>query len=200
MKIIKIWNDSPSEKQLNEICELLKEDGVIIWPTDTLYGLACSALSVKAIERVCRIKGINPAKTDLSIVCCDISQASAYARIDNNCYRIIRENTPGAFTFLLKAASSLPKAFKGRKTVGIRIPDCMTDREIARALDLPVMTTSINFESDDYAVNPSLIAEAYEDLVDLMIEGDDGGTEPSTIVDCTSGEPEIIREGKGVLI
>ncbi len=197
MKRIKIWNDSPSSKQLEEICDCLDEGGIIIFPTDTLYGIACDALNVKAIDRLCRIKGLNPDKTNLSIVCNDISMASEYARFDNKDYRLLRDYTPGPYTFLFKAASSLPKAFKGRKTVGIRIPDCTLDREIAGQLGRPLLTTSIEFEDDDYGMNPDLIAESYDDKADLFVEGEEGDLVPSTIIDCTGDVPEVVRSGKG---
>lgn len=197
MKSIKVWNDSPSSKQLEEISSCLNEGGLIIIPTDTLYGIACDALNVKAIDRLCRIKGINPDKNYLSIICSDISMASDYARFDNRDYRLLRDLTPGPFTFLFKSASTLPKAFKGRKTVGIRIPECSLPREVARYLGRPLLTTSIEFEEDDYGINPDLISERYEDAVDLMVEGEEGGLVPSTIVDCTGSEPVVARQGKG---
>lgn len=199
MKRIKIWNDSPSEKQLREIAEDLESGELMVFPTDTLYAIGCDALDVKAIDRLCSIKGINPEKSNLSIICSDISMAAEYCKIDNSAYRILKEYTPGPFTFLFRSLSSLPKAFKGRKVVGIRIPDCETDREIARTLGHPVLTTSIEYADEDYAVNPDLIAETYEDRVDLFVEGEEGRTEPSTIVDMTGSEPEIIRQGKGEL-
>lgn len=197
MKTIKIWNDEASSKQMSEICAMLEIGEIMIIPTDTLYAIACDALNPKAIERICRLKGINPDKTNLSIICSDISMAAEYARFDNKDFRLLRDNTPGAFTFLFKSAPTLPKVFKGRKTVGIRIPDSKLCRDIAERLGHPLMTTSIEFDDSDYAINPSLIAEAYDDKVDLMIEGDDGGIEPSTIIDCTGAEPEIVRQGKG---
>lgn len=199
MKTIKIWNDTPSEKQLSEICSWLDNGEIMIWPTDTVYAIACDALNVKAVDRICRIKGINPEKSNLSLICADIAQAAEYTRIDNRYFRLMKENTPGAFTFLLRAAGNLPKAFKSRKTVGIRIPDCNIDTEIARFLNRPVMTTSIQYEDDDEAISPSLIAERYEGIADFMIEGEDGTTDVSTIIDCLTDTPEIIREGKGIL-
>lgn len=200
MKTIKIWNDDPSDRQLDEICNFLREGEIMIIPTDTLYGIACDALNPKTIDKLCRLKGINPEKTNLSVICADISMAAEYARFDNTHYRLLRDNTPGAFTFLFKAAPTLPKAFKGRKVVGIRIPDNNLCRKIAERLGHPLLTTSIEFDDDDYAINPSLISEAYNDKVDLFIEGEDGDTVASTIIDCTGGEPEVIREGKGELL
>ena len=199
MKIIKIWNDSPSDRQLSEICRDLEMGATMIMPTDTLYGICCDALNVKAIDKICRLKGLNPEKTNLSIICPDISMAAEYSRIENSGFQLLKENTPGPFTFLFKSASTLPKAFKGRKTVGIRIPDNNTARLIAERLGRPLLTTSIEFEDEDYAVNPELISEAYNDKVEIFIEGENGDTVPSTIIDCTGSSPEIIREGKGEL-
>ena len=198
MKTIKIWNDSPSDKQLNEICEFLEIGSLIIMPTDTLYAIICDALNPKAIGNLCQLKGINPEKTNLSAICSDISMAAEYSRIENFGFKILKEYTPGPFTFLFKSSSSLPKAFKGRKTIGIRIPDNQTCRLVAERLGHPLLTTSIEYSDEDYARNPDLIAETYLDKVDLFVEGEEGDIEPSTIIDLTSGNPEIIREGKGV--
>lgn len=199
MKTIKIWDSGLSERQLSEICRDLEAGQVMVMPTDTVYAIVCDALNPKAIERVCRIKRINPDKTNLSIICSDISMASEYARIENYAFRLLRDNTPGPFTFLMRSASTLPKAFKGRKTVGIRIPDYAPAREIAERLGHPLLTTSIEYEDEDYAREPGLIAETYDSQADIMLEGPDGDTEFSTIVDCTGSAPEILREGKGDL-
>lgn len=199
MERIKIWNDSASLKQLDEICAALEKGALLVCPTDTLYAIMCDATNPKAIERLCRLKGINPDKTNLSIICPDISMAAEYARFDNKAFKMLRDNTPGPFTFLFKTASSLPKAFKSRKTVGIRIPDSSIAREIAGRLQRPLLTTSIEFEDDDFAINPDLIAEAYEGKADIFIEGEEGELTPSTIVDCTGDEVIIIRQGKGIL-
>lgn len=199
MKIIKIWNDNPSDRQLDEIVRDLKNGAVMIYPTDTLYAIGCDALNVKAIDRICRIKGINPDKTNLSIICSDISQVAEYARYDNYAFRLLKDNTPGPFTFLFKTSSSLPKAFKGRKIVGVRIPDCNTAIQIVKKLDAPILSTSIDFSDEDYAVNPELMAESYYDKVDFLIDAGEGSTLQSTIIDCTSNEMQIIREGKGIL-
>lgn len=199
MKTMKIWNEEASERQLSEICRDLESGSIMIMPTDTIYAIACDALSPKAIERICRLKGINPEKTNLSIICSDISMAAEYARFDNYAFRLLRDNTPGPFTFLFKSASSLPKAFKGRKIVGVRIPDNKLCRDIAARLGHPLLTTSIEFADRDYAVNPDLIAEAYNDRVDFFLEGEEGDTVPSTIIDCTGSEAIVVREGKGEL-
>lgn len=197
MKTIKIWNNDASDRQLDQICSLLREGEIMIIPTDTLYGIACDALNTKAIERICRLKGINPDKTNLSIICSDISMASEYSKFDNKSFQLLRNNTPGPFTFLFKSASTLPKAFKGRKVVGIRIPDNKLCLDLVKRLGHPILTTSIEYADEDYARNPDLIAEVYEGKADLMISGEDGTTVPSTIVDCTGNDPEIIRQGAG---
>ena len=195
MEKIKIYNESISGKYLETVIDTLKDGGLIILPTDTLYAVACDALNPKAIEKVCRLKGINPEKTNLSVLCNDISMVSDYAKFDNYAFKLMKENTPGPFTFLFRAASSLPRAFKGRKVVGIRIPANEAALTIVSSLGNPLLSTSIQFEDEDYAINPELIAENYEDKVDLMVEGEDGNIVPSAIVDCTGSQPEIIREG-----
>lgn len=195
MKIYKIWDDSPNEKQLQQIARDLDDGQLMLWPTDTLYGLACDAFNTKAVDRLCRIKGINPEKTNLSIVCSDISQASEYARISDAAFRLMREYTPGPVTFLFKASQTLPKVFKSRKTVGIRIPDCRTSLAIVRELGRPVLTTSIEFDDEDYAIDPELIAEANDSFADFMVENGSGRTSVSAIIDCTTDTPTLIRQG-----
>lgn len=197
MRKIKIWEDDPSDKQLKEIADCLEGGGLIVIPTDTLYGIACSSSDVKAIEEVCRLKGIDPSKSTLSILCSDISMASEYSRFDNYAFKLLKELTPGPYTFICRTAPTLPKAFKGRKTVGVRIPKSNTARKIAAMLGKPLMTASIHYEDEDYARNPELIAEAYEGKVSMAVLGPDGDTVPSTVISCTGREPELIREGKG---
>lgn len=196
MNTIKIWNDSPSDRQVADIAQFIKNGMLVVMPTDTMYAIMADALNPKAVERVCKLKRINPDKTNLSIICHDISMAAEYARIDNKGFKLLKENTPGPVTFLFKSASTLPKAFKGRKTVGIRIPDNLTCREVAKYLGTPLITTTIEYEDLDHAVNPELIADTYYNLVDLMVEGEEGSTELSTIIDCTDNYPQIVREGK----
>lgn len=197
MKSIKIWNDSPSEKQAEQIAGFLKAGEIWIMPTDSLYGIMCDALDPKAVKEVCDLKGINPDKNNLSIICPDISMASEYARIGNRTFELMRDNTPGPFTFICKAQSNLPKEFKKRKTVGIRIPDCATPREVAAKLGHPLLTTSIEFEDDDYARNPELIMEAYDNKVDGIVLGEEGLSEATTIIDCIDDTPAIERQGIG---
>ena len=201
MKILKMYTSNINDRFMDEVIETLRDGGIVIYPTDTLYAIGCDALKNNAIERICKIKGINPQRTNLSIVCSDISQASQYARIDNRAFQLLRENLPGAFTFILPAASTLPKVFKGRKTVGIRVPDNVIACEIAARLGNPILTTSIEWDDDpEDGCNPQAIALKYEDVVDVVIDGGSGELIPSTIVDCTdSSALEIVREGKGVL-
>lgn len=193
MNTIKIWNSKPSDRQLSEIAAILNDGQVAICPTDTMYALVCDAMNMKAVERICRMKGINPEKSNLSILCSDISMASEYARINDQGYRLLKENTPGPYTLLFRTVSKLPRAFRNRKVVGIRIPDNDIARQVVERLGRPLLTTTIEYRDEDYAVNPELIAEAYDNRVDLMIEGEQGSTDLSTIIDCTTDTPEIIR-------
>ena len=158
--LVKLYEDSPNQREIDKVIEVLRSGGIVIYPTDTLYAIGCDALNVKAIDRICKLKGINPDKPILSIICSDLSQVSEYARYDNQSFRLLKGNTPGPFTFLLKSTSSLPKAFKGRKIVGVRIPDCATIRAIVDLLGRPILTTTIEYADDDYAINVDLIAEA----------------------------------------
>lgn len=194
MNTVKIWNDNPSDKQLDNIAAILDDGQTAIIPTDTMYALVCDALNMRAIERICKLKGINPEKTNLSILCADISMASEYARIDNKGFAILKNETPGPVTLLFRTVSNLPRAFKNRKTVGVRIPASETARRIVERLGRPLLTTTIQYEDEDYAVNPELIAEAYDGRIDLMVDGGQGGTEQSTIIDCTGNEPVVVRE------
>lgn len=188
-------------RALAEAVAAIERGEVIIYPTDTLYALGCDALSSRAIERLCRIKGINPAKQLLSIVCSDFSQAAEYARIDNRAFDIVRRHLPGPFTVILPAATTLPKAFKGRRSVGVRIPDCDFARELARELGRPVLTSSAPVDADDDSVDGHALALALEAFSDIALAVDQGvaGTEPSTVIDCTySANPEIIRQGAAI--
>lgn len=199
MNTIKIWNARASERQLHDISQRLKEGELAVIPTDTMYAVVGDALNMRAVDHLCRLKGINPDKTNLSIICSDISMASEYSRINNTGFRLMKQHCPGPFTFLLKAASTLPRAFKGRKVVGVRIPDHEFARQLAETLGNPIITTSIEYEDEDHAMSPGLIAETYENKVEMMVEGDDGTTDVSTIVDCTGDQPEIVRQGVGEL-
>ncbi len=199
MKVCKIYGDNIDEKSLAVVAKALKSGEIIIYPTDTLYAFGCDALNNNAISKICKLKGINPDKQFLSIVCENISMAAEYARFGNNEFRLLKDNTPGPFTFIFPSSSSLPKVFKGRKTVGIRIPDNKIATILAKMLGNPIMSTTIKSEDEDYATNPDLMAETYADSVDYIIDNGVGGLVPSTIVDCTASEYQIVREGKGEL-
>ena len=193
-----MYPTSLNDRFLDEAVETLRDGGIIIYPTDSLYALGCNALNNSAIERLCKFKGVNPQKQTLSIVCDGLSMASEYARIDNEAFRILRNNLPGPFTFILPAATTLPKVFKGRRTVGIRVPDNAIARAIAERLGNPVLSTSITQDGD--AVAPITFSLEHEDVASLMIDGGESDGIPSTVIDITdSHSPEIIREGKGEL-
>lgn len=202
MRILKMYESSINDRYMEQVTDALRDGAIIIYPTDTLYAIGCDALNNQAIERICKIKGINSQRTNLSITCCDISQAADYARIDNRIFRLLRDNLPGAFTFILPAANTLPKAFKGRKTVGIRVPDNVIAREIAARLGNPILTTSIQWDENepDDGREPQAIAMRYDGIADMLIDGGTGDLMPSTVIDCLdSSSPEILREGKGTL-
>lgn len=199
---IKIYPENPNQRQIDKIVNILQNGGLIIYPTDTVYAMGCDALNIRAVETICKLKGINPSKNNLSIICYDMSSISEYAKVDNSTFKIMKKNLPGAFTFILNTTSSLPRIYKDKKTVGIRIPDNNIVREIARYLGNPILTTSIKHDDEviEYITDPELIYEKYKDKVDAVIDGGYGGVIGSTVVDCTEDEPQIIRQGLGKLI
>ena len=199
--LLKIYNENPNPREIEKVVSALRDGGIVVYPTDTLYGMGCDALNVRAVEIICDLKGINPQKSNLSIICNDLSAISEYARVDTPTFKLMKRNLPGPFTFILPTTSSLPKIYKNKKTVGIRIPDNPVIREIARMLGNPVLSTSVKDEGEEieYTTDPDLIHEKWSDIVDIVIDGGFGGIEPSTVVDCTSDEPVIVRQGKGVL-
>ena len=199
MKLLKVIPDNPNERFIDMAVDALNNGRLIIYPTDTLYALGCDALNNNAVEEICKIKGIKSEKTNLSIICESISQAAEYSRINNVVFALMKNNLPGPFTFILPALSQLPKAFKKRKAVDIRIPDNNIAMELVKKLGHPIMTTSIKYDDDDYGCEPELIAENYTNMVDVIIDAGRGNLTPSTIVDCTTDEYEITREGKGIL-
>lgn len=199
MNILKIHPSSIDSRVLSQAVEVMRNDGLVVYPTDTVYAIGCDATSRKATETLCRIKGLNPQKNALSVVCHDFSQASEFARIDNRAFDIMRRHLPGPFTFILPASPSMPKIFKGRRQVGIRIPDNAVARALAEALGTPLLTTSMPVDdlSPDEICNPGEIELRAESLpVDAMIDGGQGSYTPSAVIDLTdSSSPEIIREG-----
>jgi len=199
---VKLYPENPNSREVDKIVNVLRDGGLVIYPTDTVYAIGCDALNVRAVETICRMKDINPNKSNLSIICYDLSNISEYAKVDNNIFKVMKKNLPGPFTFILNTTSSLPKIYKNRKTVGIRVPDNNIIRELVRVLGNPILTTSVKDDDEviEYTTDPELIYEKYENKVDIVIDGGYGSIEGSTVVDCTSGEPEITRQGKGELI
>ena len=200
--LLKLYNKNNNPADLQRVVDLLNDGGLIIYPTDTMYAIGCHGLKERAIERICRLKGIDPKKNNLSIICYDLSSISEYAKVDNATFKLMKRNLPGPFTFILNGTTRLPKIFRNRKEVGIRMPDNPIIREIARLLDAPIMTTTLPHDEDEdieYVTDPELIDEKWGERVDLVIDGGIGNMEGSTVVDCTQGEAEIIRQGSGWL-
>ncbi|MDR2682717.1 MAG: threonylcarbamoyl-AMP synthase [Dysgonamonadaceae bacterium] len=200
--LIKLYDNNPNPREINKIVQILREGGIIIYPTDTVYAMGCDALNVRAVERICQFKDINPQKANLSIICYDLSSISEYAKVSTPVFKMMKKNLPGPFTFILNATNNLPKIYKNRKEVGIRIPDNPIIRTIVNELGNPALSTSVRTKDDilQYATDPELIEEEYGNLVDAVIDGGYGGLEPSTIVNCTDDEIAIVRQGKGELI
>ncbi|MCO4291659.1 L-threonylcarbamoyladenylate synthase [Solitalea sp. MAHUQ-68] len=201
--LLKIYPENPNPNAIEKVVECLKRGGVIIYPTDTVYGLGCDITNQKAIERVCQIRGLKPEKANLSFICYDLSHLSNYTKpIDTTIFRMLKQHLPGPFTFIFNASGLVPKLLNSKKkTVGIRVPDNYIAREIVNQLGNPIVSTSIHDDDEilEYSTDPELIYEKYQELVDIVIDGGYGGNEASTVIDCTSGEIEIIRQGKGVL-
>ena len=198
MKRLLFRGETVNSRNIDDAVRILRDGGVVIYPTDTVYALGCDALNNRAIERLCRLKGINLDKQLLSVVCASISQAAEYARIDNRAFRLMKDNLPGPFTFILPSASSLPKVFEGRKSVGVRVPDNAIALALAESLGNPVMTTSVSVENDDDIISPDALELAYRHDADLLIDAGEGGSVVSTIIDCLdSSAPEILRQGLG---
>ncbi|CCZ47502.1 MAG TPA: threonylcarbamoyl-AMP synthase [Mediterranea massiliensis] len=200
--LLKLYNKNNNPADLQHVIDLLNDGGLIIYPTDTMYAIGCHGLKERAIERICRLKDIDPKKNNLSIICYDLSSISEYAKVDNATFKLMKRNLPGPFTFILNGTTRLPKIFRNRKEVGIRMPDNPIIREIARLLDAPIMTTTLPHDEDEdieYVTDPELIDEKWGERVDLVIDGGIGNMEGSTVVDCTQGEAEIVRQGAGWL-
>ena len=200
--IVKLYEDNPNPREILEIVKILKDGGVIVYPTDTLYAFGCDITNAKAVEKICAIKNIDPVKMPLSFVCSNISHVSNYSFIDNKLFKILKSCLPGPFTFLLKGNSNLPKLFKKKNVVGIRIPDNKIALAIVEALGNPILSSSVPINEDEieYSTDPELIEEFFGSRVDCVIDGGIGETEPSTIIDCTGDEIEVKRKGKGILL
>lgn len=202
-ELIKIYPENPHPKRIEQVVEVLRNGGIIIYPTDTIYGMGCDITNQKAIERICLIKGVKPQKHNFSFICYDLSNISDYTRaVGTPVFKIMKKALPGPFTFILNANNNVPKLLNNKKkTVGIRIPDHAIPRTLVKELGQPILTTSIRDEDDviEYSTDPELIFEKYRELVDLVIDGGYGHNIASTIVDCTGEELEIVRQGLGEL-
>lgn len=200
--LIQIHPDNPQERFVKQVAEILKSGGIAIFPTDSVYAMGCSLLQHKAVERIARIKGIKVEKANFSILTNDLSHLSEYTKpLNNHLFRLMKKVLPGPYTFILPANNNVPKIFESRKkNIGIRVPDNSVIQAIISELGCPLVSTSLHSDDDDYleyVVNAELIYEKYENLVDLVVDGGIGGVEPSTVLDCTGDEIEIVREGKG---
>lgn len=201
-QFIKIYPENPNPKEIQKVVNVLKNGGLVIYPTDTVYGLGCDITNVKALERIARIKGVKLENSNFSFVCEDLSNLSDYVKqIDNTTFKILKRALPGPYTFILPGAKTLPNPFKKRKTVGIRVPDNSIALALVAALGNPIVSTSIRDEDEviEYTTDPELILEKWDDLVDIVVDGGYGDNEPSTVIDLSEDEPIVVREGKGSL-
>lgn len=199
-EFIKIYEQNPNPREVKRVVETLRKGGLVIYPTDTVYGLGCDITNYKALERIARIKGIKLEKANWSFICADLSNLSDYVRqIDTATFKLLKRALPGPFTFILPGNNRLPKPFKKKKTVGIRIPDNNIINALVVELGNPIISTSIRDEDEllEYTTDPELIFEKWQNLVDIVIDGGYGGNMASTIIDLSQEEPELIREGKG---
>ncbi len=199
---IKIYPENPNSKEINRVVQVLRKGGLVIYPTDTVYGLGCDITNTKALEKVARIKGVKLAKANWSFICADLSNLSDYVRqIDTATFKILKRALPGPYTFILPGNNNLPKDFKKKKTVGIRVPDNSIAKALVEGLGNPIVSTSIHDEDEmlEYTTDPELIFEKWENLVDIVIDGGYGDNVASTIIDLSDGGLEVIRKGKGSL-
>lgn len=201
-QFIKLYNENPNEAAIKKVVAVLREGGLIIYPTDTVYGLGCDITNTKALEKVAKLKGIKLEKANLSFICYDLSHISDYSKqIDTSTFKLLKRALPGPYTFILPGNNDLPKVFKNKKTVGIRVPDNNIIREIVKELGNPIISTSIHDEDEilEYSTDPELIFEKWQNLVDVVIDGGYGDNIPSTIIDLSGYEPVVVREGKGTI-
>ncbi|WP_310993792.1 L-threonylcarbamoyladenylate synthase [Aequorivita marina] len=201
-EFIKIYEENPSPKEIKRVVKILRDGGVIIFPSDTVYALGCDIKNNRALERVAQLRGVKLAKANFSFICEDLSNLSDYVRqIDSPTFKLLKRNLPGPYTFILPGNNNLPTVFKKKKEVGIRVPDNAIARAIVQELGNPIISTSIKDEDEviEYTTDPELILEKWGDRVDLVIDGGYGGNIASTVIDLTGSEPEVIREGKGSL-
>jgi len=201
--LVRLYNENPNPRDVRKVVDVLRGGGVIVYPTDTVYGIGCDITNQKAVEKVARFKGIQVEKNNFSFICSDFSHLSDYTKpIPNHIFKLIRKNLPGPFTFILNANNNVPRYFKGKKkSVGIRIPDNNIIREIVSELGNPILSSSVHDDDEilEYTTDPELIHEKFAELADIVVDGGFGELVPSTIVDCTSDEPSLVRQGKGEL-
>lgn len=202
--LLKIYPENPDPRQIQKIVKIIQNGGIIIYPTDTVYGIGCDITQPKVVEKLAKLTGQKNKSHKMSFICYDLSNLSEYARVETNVYKIMRKNLPGAFTFILNANKKVPKTFMSKKkTVGIRIPDNNIAREIVKELGNPIVSISVRYKNDDlieYPTDPELIHDEFKDIVDVVIDAGFGNNEASTVIDCTqSNDIEILREGLGVL-
>lgn len=199
-ELIRLYEENPSEKEIKRIVKVLKDGGLVIYPTDTVYGLGCDINNSKALEKIARLKSVKLEKANFSFVCKDLSNLSEYvAQLDSATFKILKRNLPGPYTFILPGNNNLPSVFKKKKTVGIRVPDNKIAQMLVEYLGNPIISTSIKDDDDviEYTTDPELISEKWEKLVDIVIDAGFGDNTPSTVIDLTQPEPELIRQGKG---
>lgn len=199
--LLKIYPENPSQRAIDQVVKCLQDGGIIIYPTDTIYGIGCDIFKPKSVERITEILGDKKKKNAMTFICSDLSNLSDYTKpIPNNIFKVMKKVLPGPFTFILEANNNVPKLLQSnKKTVGIRVPDNNIIREIVRQLGHPILSTSVKDDDEviEYTTDPELIHEKYDRMVDIVIDGGYGDNTPSTVVDCTSGDIEIVREGKG---
>lgn len=201
--LLRIYNENPNPRDIRKVVEVLQNGGLIIYPTDTVYGIGCDITNQKAVEKVAQLKGIKIEKSNFSFICSDLSHLSDYTKpISSSIFKLMKKNLPGPFTFILHASNNVPRYFKGKKkTVGIRVPDNNIIREIVSVLGNPILSTSIRDEDEiiEYTTDPELIHEKYQEIAEIVIDGGPGELIPSTVVDCTGDQIEVVRDGKGML-
>ncbi|WP_108805388.1 L-threonylcarbamoyladenylate synthase [Aquimarina sp. Aq107] len=201
-ELIKLYNENPHPREVEKVVDSLRNGGLVIYPTDTVYGLGCDITNNRALERIAQIKGVKLAKANFSFICSDLSNLSDYVKqIDNRTFKLLKRTLPGPYTFILPGSNNLPTVFKKKRTVGIRVPDNNICKTIVENLGNPIVSTSIYDEDEviEYTTDPELILEKWDNLVDVVIDGGYGGNMASTVIDLTSGEPVLVREGKGAI-
>lgn len=201
-ELVKLYNENPNPREIQKVVDCLRNGGLVIYPTDTVYGLGCDITNNRALEKVAKIKGVKLAKANFSFICSDLSNLSDYVKqIDNRTFKLLKRTLPGPYTFILPGSNNLPTVFKKKKTVGIRVPDNNICKVIVETLGNPIVSTSIYDEDEviEYTTDPELILEKWDNSVDMVIDGGYGGNIASTIIDLTGFEPVLVREGKGTV-